>query len=91
MPYILQFTDKAKEHVLKLKESEVQAYQKLKRLLFELEHHPRAGTGKPKRLSGNLAGYWSRRITDKHRLVYSIDDEVITVDIVSVWGHYDDK
>ncbi|MEN6456957.1 MAG: type II toxin-antitoxin system YoeB family toxin [Prolixibacteraceae bacterium] len=36
-------------------------------------------------------GCWSRRITQKHRMVYSVDDEKITVLIISATGHYGDK
>jgi toxin YoeB len=64
---------------------------KLRKLILELKEHPYYGTGKPKRLRGNLAGAYSRRITKKHRLVYEVHDEVITVLILSVEGHYDDK
>ena len=40
------------------------------------------------KLSGNLQGYYSRRITIKHRLVYSIDEEKKIIKVVSVWSHY---
>ena len=41
------------------------------------------------KLSGNLKGYYSRRINIKHRLVYSINDETKTIRVVSVWSHYE--
>ena len=41
-------------------------------------------------LSGNLQGYYSRRINIQHRLVYSIDEENSIVKVVSVWSHYGD-
>ncbi|WP_404784474.1 Txe/YoeB family addiction module toxin [Altericista sp. CCNU0014] len=41
------------------------------------------------KLSGNLKGYYSRRINIKHRLVYSIDEETKTIRVVSVWSHYE--
>ena len=37
------------------------------------------------KLSGNLKGYYSRRINIKHRLVYSVNDETKTIRVVSVW------
>ncbi|MDJ0650122.1 MAG: Txe/YoeB family addiction module toxin [Xenococcaceae cyanobacterium MO_188.B19] len=40
------------------------------------------------KLSGDLKGYYSRRINIKHRLVYSIDEENKIIKIVSVWSHY---
>ncbi|MDD4729788.1 MAG: Txe/YoeB family addiction module toxin [Dysgonamonadaceae bacterium] len=43
----------------------------------------------PEALKGNLSGWWSRRINDKNRLVYRIQDNVI--EISQCRGHYDDK
>ena len=40
------------------------------------------------KLSGNLQGYYSRRINIKHRLVYSIDESSKVIRVVSVWSHY---
>lgn len=67
------------------------AFKKLSKLVNELEENPKIGTGKPKPLGGDRAGQWSRRITDKHRLVYEIKDEEVLVLVLSSWGHYDDK
>ena len=47
------------------------------------------GIGKAEKLRGNLSGYWSRRIDDKNRLIYTLKDD--KVDIFSCRGHYDDK
>lgn len=44
--------------------------------------------GKPEPLTGNLSGYWSRRINDKDRLIYRIDEENIY--ILSCRYHYGD-
>jgi Txe/YoeB family toxin of toxin-antitoxin system len=41
------------------------------------------------KLSGNLKGYYSRRINIKHRLVYSVNDDTKTIRVVSVWSHYE--
>ena len=59
--------------------------------LAELQEHPRTGTGKPELLSGDRAGQWSRRISQKHRLVYEIEETIVKVDILSAYGHYEDK
>ena len=40
------------------------------------------------KLSGNLRGYYSRRINIKHRLVYGIDEKNKVIRVVSVWSHY---
>lgn len=91
--YQLRFDDEATEGIARLKKSEPAAFKKLVKLLSELQEHPKTGTGKPKPLGGDRAGQWSRHISDKHRLVYTIDeDEVVSiVEVLSVWGHYDDK
>ena len=47
---------------------------------------PFDGIGKPEKLKGNLSGYWSRRITKEHRLVYKYEDEMLT--IASCRFHY---
>jgi toxin YoeB len=46
--------------------------KRLDRLIEEASRNPSAGIGKPERLSGDLAGYWSRRIDQEHRLVYTV-------------------
>ena len=47
--------------------------RRLNRLLDECSRTPYFGTGKPEALRGNWSGWWSRRIDDKHRLVYRIE------------------
>ena len=42
------------------------------RLIEDVRRHPFAGLGKPEPLRGDLAGYWSRRISGEHRLVYRV-------------------
>lgn len=74
-----------------LKKSEPQAYRKAISLIKELAEHPKTGRGKPNLKRHNLAGFYARKITDKHRLVYAINDGILTVDVVSARGHYDDK
>lgn len=48
---------------------------RINRLIKEASRDPGSGTGKPERLSGDLAGYWSRRIDQEHRLVYTVDGD----------------
>lgn len=43
---------------------------RLNTLIEECRRHPFTGTGKPEPLRGDLSGWWSRRITSEHRLVY---------------------
>ena len=90
MIYELLFSDEAEKDISSLKKSEPQAYKKLVKLFAELIEHPKTGTGKPKLLR-HSDGVYSRRITDKHRLIYSIDDMEIIVLVISASGHYNDK
>lgn len=41
------------------------------------------------KLTGNLQGYYSRRINIKHRLIYRVEDNSKVVKVVSVWSHYE--
>jgi toxin YoeB len=60
--------------------------KRINRLIEEAARDPGVGTGKPERLSGDLSGYWSRRIDQEHRLVYTTAaDELI---IVQARYHY---
>ncbi|MFF0607610.1 Txe/YoeB family addiction module toxin [Nocardia tengchongensis] len=58
------------------------------RLIDAILSDPFAGIGKPEPLRHQLAGHWSRRITQEHRLIYYVTDSEIA--IVQVGGHYDD-
>ena len=60
--------------------------KKINSLLKDIKREPFEGIGKPEPLKYELAGCWSRRITDEHRLVYIVDDTEIS--IVSCKYHY---
>lgn len=60
--------------------------KRINRMIDEAARDPGTGIGKPERLSHNLSGYWSRRITDEHRLVYQLRDEELIV--VQARYHY---
>jgi len=60
-------------------------------LISELAEHPRTGTGKPERLRNYTEEMWSRRIDQKHRLIYEIKENELIIIAVSAYGHYDDK
>ena len=67
-------------------QSDGQVLRRLNRLLKEIQRDPYTGIGRPEQLRGDLAGWWSRRITDEHRLVYRPRGEV--VEIASCRYHY---
>ena len=64
---------------------------KISALLKDIAEHPYTGIGKPEQLRYELAGKWSRRISAEHRLVYSVNDEVIEVYLFSMRYHYSKK
>ena len=89
--YDIIFSPRAKVDIAKLKRDEPSAYKKVVKLVNELMDHPRTDTGKPEQLTGDRAGQWSRRITQKHRLIYEIFDTEVHVDVISAYGHYENK
>ncbi|MDR0516568.1 MAG: Txe/YoeB family addiction module toxin [Fibromonadaceae bacterium] len=60
--------------------------QRISNLLKDIKEHPFFGIGKPEVLRYNLSGFWSRRITSEHRLVYKTEGE--TVVVISCRFHY---
>ncbi len=91
MHYSVEIKEQAQQDLKALSKSEPKAYKKALALIAELYIHPQCGTGKPERLKGGDGELWSRRISQKHRLVYEIIDKVVHVDILSAYGHYGDK
>ena len=90
--YRIELTPKAEEELRALGRSGDKAsIKKVYRLFEELRVHPYEGTGKQEPLVGDYAGYWSRRINQKDRLIYRVKDEIITVTVVQVGQHYSDK
>ena len=82
----LAFEAEAWEHFLYWQETDKAILRKLTLLLKECQRHPFEGTGKPEPLKGEFAGYWSRRITHEHRLVYRVHDGAL--EILSCRYHY---
>jgi toxin YoeB len=48
-------------------------------LIRDIQRMPYEGIGKPEPLKHGLAGYWSRRITDEHRIVYQVENDAIFI------------
>jgi toxin YoeB len=90
--YTLIFEPRAKDDLHGFaKSGDKPLIRKLYALLDELRLHPETGTGKPERLKGSRSGFWSRRINDKHRMIYKIEKTEITVYVLSLYGHYGDR
>lgn len=84
--FAFAWTDNAWEDYLYWQEENPKLVDEINRLLEECRRDPFRGTGKPEPLKGDLTGYWSRRITKEHRLVYLPADNGIYV--VACRYHY---
>ena len=72
----------------KLREQDKKLHKVLCRQLKEMmRNDPSKGTGKPEPLKHNLSGLWSRRLSQKDRVIYKFDDNYIY--IFAIGGHYD--
>lgn len=92
MNYSIEITIDAEKDIEKLKKSgDKKVLVKIDKLLDELRSHPTTGSGKPEQLKHYEIPTWSRRISDKHRLIYRIQEEKVIVLILSFWGHYGNK
>lgn len=65
--------------------------KKIDAIMLDLALHPKTGVGQPEQLKGALSGLWSRRINSKDRIIYSIEENIVTVFVLSAMGHYGDK
>ena len=91
MTYNIIFSKRAEHDLLCLAKSEPKVFAKVSRFIEELRTHPKTGLGHPEPLKGKPEGRWSREITKKHRLVYRIFEAEVHVEVLSAYGHYDDK
>jgi len=86
----IHLSEKARKDILALKKENAKLPTRLWEIILDItENDPFNGIGKPEALKGNYKGYWSRRINDKHRIIYRIHEEKL--EIASCHGHYGDK
>jgi toxin YoeB len=86
----LLFNERGWSDYLALRAEDPKAHAKLEGLIAECLRQPFSGTGKPEPLKQNFKGYWSRRITQEHRLVYSVygSGDEQTLMIAQCMKHY---
>ena len=83
------FTDIGWEDYLYWQTEDRKTLRKINTLLKDIERNDNEGIGKPEPLTGDLSGFWSRRINQKDRLIYALEmDQII---IIACRYHYDDK
>ena len=89
MNYHIKILPQAQGEIAYYKKSDkISLYNKIKKIILELREHPTTGTGQPEKLKYNLSGYWSRRIDNKNRLAYRIEDDKVIVVVIAAMGHY---
>lgn len=76
---ILQFSDHAWQDYLHWQQADRKMLRRINELIKAIERDPFQGIGKPEPLRHALAGYWSRRIDNEHRLVYKVGDGILMI------------
>jgi toxin YoeB len=75
----LIFADEAWEDYIYWQKQDKRMVERINKLIQEVRRDPFVGVGKPEALKHALSGYWSRRITDEHRMVYRIDGDSLLI------------
>lgn len=73
------FADRGWEDFTYWVENDRKMAARVVRLIKDIERSPFEGVGKPEHLRHDLTGFWSRRITDEHRLVYAVDKDRVLI------------
>lgn len=75
----IQFSENAWEDYLYWQKTDKAIVKRINGLIHEIQRSPFDGIGKPEPLKHALSGFWSRRINDEHRLVYSVEGNVLRI------------
>lgn len=73
------FTPEGWDDCLWFQQNDKAGLKRINLLIKAIQRDPFDGVGKPEPLKHNLSGFWSRRITAEHRLVYGIEDDEVQV------------
>lgn len=82
----LAWTEAAWSDYLYWQSQDKKTFKRINRLIEETRREPFTGIGKPEPLRENLSGFWSRRIDEANRLIYTVDDDYLT--IIACRYHY---
>lgn len=77
--YFLAFEKTGWDDYCYWKTQDKKTIKKVDGLIQEIFKNPFEGTGKPEKLRANLSGYWSRRIDDQNRIVYTVVDNFVLI------------
>ena len=87
---IVAYDPKAQADILYWFEADKRTLGKILSLLKETARTPYEGIGQREALKHHLTGYWSRRISGEHRLVYAVNEATATIEVIACRGHYTD-
>ena len=73
------FSEHALQEYLVWQKTDRSMVKRINALIREIPRTPFEGIGKPERLQHALSGYWSRRITDEHRIVFKVEGDVVLI------------
>ncbi len=74
------FRQQAWDDYLLWQQTDKNILKRINQLIKDIQRNPFDGIGKPKPLKHQYSGFWSRRINDEHRLVYTlIDGEIVII------------
>jgi len=82
----ISFSDDAWEDYLYWQRTDPKILKRINALIKEIQRSPYDGIGKPETLKHGFSGYWSRRITDEHRIVYKAEEDFLL--IAQIRYHY---
>ena len=71
------FSDEAWDDYLYWQNNDRKIVERINKLIQEVKREPFSGPGKPEPLKHALSGFWSRRITDEHRMVYRVEADAL--------------
>ena len=91
MIYKLDFSKDAEKIAKKWKKSNKPLFEKLRKILNSIIETPREGIGHPEAMKGGNNVTYSRNITAHDRIIYNVLDDIITVVVIEIEGHYNDK
>ena len=75
----LIFYENAWEDYLYWQKTDKKVLNRINKLIKDIKQEPFEGVGKPEPLKHSLAGYWSRRINEEHRIVYKVTDDALLI------------
>ena len=83
------FTDNGWQDYLYWESQDKKTLKTINKLIEDISRNGNTGLGKPEPLTGPLTGFWSRRINDKDRLIYKLEDDAVI--ILACRFHYGDR